>query len=69
MLMVKIVSFDLEGTLVDMTFSDKVWNEGIPALYAQKTGLKFEEAKRIVLNEYMKVGEERIEWYLSLIHI
>jgi len=61
--MVKIVSFDLEGTLVDMTFSDKVWNEGIPALYAQKTGLKFEEAKRIVLNEYMKVGEERIEWY------
>lgn len=61
--MSKIVSFDLEGTLVNIDFSDKVWNEGIPLLYAQKTGLKFENAKRIVLNEYMKVGEERIEWY------
>ncbi|MCX8176334.1 MAG: HAD family hydrolase [Candidatus Bathyarchaeota archaeon] len=61
--MSRIVSFDLEGTLVDMNFSEKVWNEGIPLLYAQKTGLKFEDAKRIVLNEYMKIGEERIEWY------
>lgn len=61
--MIEIVSFNLEGTLVNMTFSDKVWNEGIPLLYAQKTGLKFEDAKRFVLSEYEKVGEERIEWY------
>ncbi|MEM2816823.1 MAG: HAD family hydrolase [Candidatus Bathyarchaeia archaeon] len=60
---VKVVSFDLEGTLVDMTFSEKVWNEGVPRLYAQRANLDFEEAKRIVLGEYARVGEDKIEWY------
>lgn len=61
--MTRIVSFDLEGTLVDMTFSEKVWNEGLPRLYALKTGVSFDEAKRIVLGEYARVGENRVEWY------
>ncbi|MCS7095851.1 MAG: HAD family hydrolase [Nitrososphaerota archaeon] len=60
---VKVVSFDLEGTLVDMAFSEKVWNEGLPRLYAQKANLDFEEAKRIVLGEYALVGEDHVEWY------
>lgn len=60
---VKVVSFDLEGTLVDMTFSEKVWNEGVPRLYAHRANLDFEEARRIVLGEYARVGEDKIEWY------
>jgi len=62
-LLVRVVSFDLEGTLVDMAFSDMVWNEGLPRLYALKVGLSLEEAKRVVLGEYKRVGEDRVEWY------
>jgi len=62
-LQVRVISFDLEGTLVDMVFSDKVWNEGVPRLFALKNGLSFEEAKRIVMNEYARIGENRVEWY------
>jgi len=61
--LISVVSFDLEGTLVDVTFSDKVWNEGLPRLYALKTGLSFDEARKIVLGEYAQVGENRVEWY------
>ncbi|OYT53708.1 MAG: haloacid dehalogenase, partial [Candidatus Hecatellales archaeon ex4484_218] len=61
--MVKIVSFDLEGTLVTQDFSEFVWLEGIPKLYAKKERLNFQHAKKIVLEEYEKVGENRIEWY------
>jgi putative hydrolase of the HAD superfamily len=61
--MVKIISFDMDGTLVDSTFTDLVWLKGIPCLYAKKTGLSFEEAKAYVIGEYKKVGEGAIEWY------
>jgi len=63
MRLVCVVSFDLEGTLVDMTFGDMVWNVGLPRLYALKKGLDFDEARRIVLGEYARVGEDRVEWY------
>jgi len=62
-LRVRVISFDLEGTLVDMVFSDKVWNEGVPRLFALKNDLSFEEAKRIVMDEYARIGENRVEWY------
>lgn len=61
--LIRVVSFDLEGTLVDMTFSNKVWNEGLPKLYALKVGVSFDEAKKAVLNEYARVGESCVEWY------
>ena len=61
--MIKVVSLDLEGTLIDLRFSDLVWNEGIPRLYSEQRGIDFSEAKRIVLNEYQKIGEGRREWY------
>jgi putative hydrolase of the HAD superfamily len=59
----KIISFDMDGTLVDSEFTDWVWLHGIPALYAKKVGLSFEEAKDFVVKEYLKVGEGAIEWY------
>lgn len=61
--MIKIISFDVDGTLVDYQYADLVWCEGVPRLYAQKNKISFEDAKKFVMNEYMKVGERRIEWY------
>jgi len=60
---IKVVSFDLEGTLVTPDFSQAVWHEGIPSLYANQNGIDFERAKDIVLREYQKVGDQRKEWY------
>ena len=60
---VKVVSFDAEGTLVTPYFSQAIWHEEIPALYAQNRGISFEQAKKFVQHEYELVGEQRIEWY------
>ncbi len=62
-MMPKVISFDMDGTLVDPEFTDWVWLHGIPKLYAQKEGLSFEEAKARVVEEYQKVGEGAVEWY------
>ena len=61
--MAKIISLDMDGTLVDPEYTDWVWLHGIPLLYAEKTGLSFEKAKHLVVEEYLKVGEGAIEWY------
>jgi putative hydrolase of the HAD superfamily len=61
--MVKIISFDMDGTLVDPEFTDWVWGHGIPRLYSERFRIPFEEAKAFVVNEYLKVGEAAIEWY------
>jgi len=61
--MPKIISFDMDGTLVHTEFTDWVWGHGIPTLYAKKMAISFEEAKALVTQEYLKVGEGAIEWY------
>jgi putative hydrolase of the HAD superfamily len=61
--MVKFISFDMDGTLIDPGFTDWVWGHGIPTLYAEKYGVSFERAKAFVEEEYYKVGEGAIEWY------
>jgi HAD superfamily hydrolase (TIGR01549 family) len=60
---IKVVSFDVDGTLVSPGFVDCVWLEGIPQLYAEKEDLSFEQAFDYVKSEYDKIGEHRIEWY------
>ena len=60
---VKVVSFDVEGTLVTPDFSYAVWFEGIPRRYAEKNGINLEQAKKAVEEEYRKVGDQRLEWY------
>ena len=59
----RMVSFDLDGTITDVSFVDSVWLEGIPRSYALEKGVSFEDAKRDVRREYDKVGRERLEWY------
>ena len=63
MSLIKVVSFDMEGTLVDPTFSNLVWGHDIPQLYAEIRGISFDDAKKQVLEQYRQIGDERIEWY------
>ena len=60
---IKVVSFDLEGTLATPDFSRAVWYEGIPSLYAIRNGVSLEQARAEVQKEYQKVGDQRLEWY------
>jgi HAD superfamily hydrolase (TIGR01549 family) len=60
---IKIVSFDVEGTLVTTDFSAAIWFEGIPGDYAARHSIPFEQAKQFIFDEYAKVGDQKMEWY------
>lgn len=60
---VSTVSFDMNGTITQGGFVDLVWHEGVPALFARHRGMPLDEARRIVHQEYDKVGEQRTDWY------
>ncbi len=60
---IRVVSFDLDGTITDSSFADSVWLEGIPRVYALEKRISFENAKRKVKGEYDKVGRGKLEWY------
>jgi putative hydrolase of the HAD superfamily len=63
MVRIEVVSFDLEGTLVDLGLSNLVWETDIPRLFAECHGLSFEEARERVIEEYRQVGDDQPEWY------
>jgi putative hydrolase of the HAD superfamily len=60
---IELISFDAEGTVVKPDFSQAIWHEAIPALYAQKEGVNLAQAKKHVFEEYAKIGDQRLEWY------
>ena len=62
--MIKVLSFDVDGTLVDGRFADLFWNEGMPQLYAKKEGISFEEARGYLQERYDEIGEGDLRWYL-----
>jgi len=62
--MLKVVSFDVVGTLVDFHYEDYVWKQAIPQLYARTEGVSFDEAKEYVLKEYNRIGKNDIRWFL-----
>ncbi len=61
--MIKIISFDADGTLVDRQFMDAFWNVGVPEEYAREKGIGFAEAKKRVERMYNEVGERDLRWY------
>jgi len=61
---IKVVSFDMDGTLVDRSFVDTFWEVEIPKLYAKKYALSFEEAQKIVKTCYDEIGDKDVRWYL-----
>lgn len=63
MVKVPILSFDLEGTLVNTAFSHLVWEIGLPTLYAEEQGIEPQAAVEKVMKEYSEIGPNRIEWY------
>ena len=60
---IQFISFDLDGTLVELDFSEWVWGSGIPELFAKKNGMSLDTAKKIVEEEYLKVGDGSLQWY------
>jgi putative hydrolase of the HAD superfamily len=62
--MIKVLSFDVDGTLVDAKFADMFWNDGVPRLYAEKEGKSFDEARDYLKGRYDEVGDGDLRWYL-----
>jgi len=60
---VRVVSLDMEGTIVDHSFSNRVWEQAIPSLYGEIHRLPPDEARKKVHEEYAEIGEGRPEWY------
>ena len=56
--MIRVISFDVEGTLVTYDYSKTIWDKEIPRLYAKRKGLTFEKAEKIVRTEYKRIGEK-----------
>lgn len=61
--MVKIISFDMDGTLVQSGFADAVWLKGIPEVYAHHHKVSIDEAKTFIFKEYDEIGEQNVAWY------
>jgi HAD superfamily hydrolase (TIGR01549 family) len=59
----KVISFDLDGTLVQGKFGEMVWHHGIPGIYAEKHGISLEEAQRLIFKEYEIIGDANLLWY------
>ena len=64
MFVIKVLSFDVDGTLVDGRFADLFWNDGVPHLYAKKQGISFDEAKAYLQGRYDEIGDCDLRWYL-----
>lgn len=61
--MIKFISFDLDGTLGDMTFDRTLWDIEIPKLYAKKYNLSFKEAQKEVLERYYSYEDKDYRWF------
>jgi FMN phosphatase YigB (HAD superfamily) len=59
----KLISFDLDNTLIDPTYITFVWEVGIPQLYAKKHNVSISKAAHIVIAEYERIGDVSLEWY------
>jgi putative hydrolase of the HAD superfamily len=60
----KVISFDVDGTVVDGKFMDRFWNELIPKYYSKKHGIDYSEALEFVKRCYDEVGDKDLRWYL-----
>lgn len=61
--MIKIISFDLDGTLVKNKYADIVWLQGLPEIYSKEKNVSFNEAKKILFKKYDEVSDQRVDWY------
>ncbi len=61
--MAKIISFDLDGTLIDWAFADAFWFDCMGRLYAERWGGSHSDARKEVRRRYEEVGMDNIKWY------
>ena len=61
--MIKLISFDMDKTLVKSIYAELVWLEGLPKIYALEKKIDLEKAKQFLLEKYDEIGEYREEWY------
>jgi FMN phosphatase YigB (HAD superfamily) len=59
----RLISFDLDCTLIEPTYTTSVWEIGIPRLYADTHSVDLPEAVTIVKAEYERLGDFSLEWY------
>ncbi|MFC1775005.1 HAD family hydrolase [Nanoarchaeota archaeon] len=59
---VKVISFDLEGSLFDSTFDELVWRTQIPRAYARQFNMSFEDAFDNVTGEYRRLRGKVLKW-------
>lgn len=59
-----VISFDVDGTLVRPEYNELLWFKEIPERYAKQHGIGFGEAKKLVMREYERVGEDDVRWYI-----
>ena len=59
----KVISFDLDGTIVQSEYGNKVWLEGLPKAYAQEKNIPYDTAKSFLLASYDRIGSGKREWY------
>ncbi|MCD6265913.1 MAG: HAD family hydrolase, partial [Deltaproteobacteria bacterium] len=59
----KLISFDLDNTLIEPAYTTFIWEIGIPQLYAKKHNISASKAAQIVIAEYERVGDLNLEWY------
>ncbi|MEM1573277.1 MAG: HAD family hydrolase [Candidatus Methanomethylicaceae archaeon] len=61
--MKKVLSFDVDGTLVTPLFADTIWLESLPRLVAERHGIPLDKAKSMLYKDYEEIGPNRLEWY------
>ncbi len=59
----KVISFDLDGTIVNSNFADNVWLHGLPKYYALENNISEQKAQVLLMQEYEKMGSDNREWY------
>ena len=59
----KIISFDLDGTLTTQEFVDAVWRVGIPTQYAKQQSVSLEKAQEAIFRLYDTMGDNELNWY------
>ena len=60
---VDIISFDIDGTLIDHNYNDLIWYQALPEELAKKEKITFDQALKTVKEEYDRVGEKDYHWY------
>jgi len=61
--MAKVISFDMDGTLIDNEFNRYIWYQALPELYSRQFKIDFQRAKEYVSDEYDRIGMNALEWY------